>query len=1106
MSNLTLTVGKLPNESLTYTNCRCRAHESAKGSDVLMSFCARQLIGVTIGEALDITPWFEHSKQSQTVAIASKIGMEVAPFKTGVAINVDFDHLEILARETLMYHILHLSQTVALLVQGIQLKLTVVAISSANDGQNVLLRGKLTDATELDLLINHDGKQQHVKRSNGGIFKRNFKFVELGIGGLDNEFADIFRRAFASRIYPPELLKQLGISHVKGLILYGPPGTGKTLIARQISKALNCAKLKTVNGPEVMSRFFGQSEENVRNLFTDAEEEYARMGDYSGLHIIIFDEIDSICQRRGSDTSGTAARDSIVNQLLSKIDGVDSLNNILLIGMTNRLDMIDEALLRPGRFEVHIEVGLPDEFGRAQILKIHTRVMRESKRLSDCVDLNDICAKTKNYSGAELEGLVKCAVSYAINRHVDAEDITKPKDIDHIIVKRQDFENALLEVKPAYGVDSDNLCNFMLHGIIPYGKTFHAVLETCTILADQVAKSEKTPVLSVLLQGAVGCGKSALAAHVATMANFPFVKVISPENLIGLSELGRVNAIHRIFDDAHKTPQSLVILDDIERLIDYSPIGPRFSNSILQCLLVMIKKAPSHGRRVFVIGTSSEGEFLEMANVSAAFTVTVNVPLVEGPMEIQCALEEAVAAFVTDATGTGIARPGFPLREIQRVANSPLLLKIGIKRLMLALEIAVQKTLAADSPSITAECFFASLDACGYSALDTKSAGVGLYWLSNVDCVLYDWCLSLMRRFLTPQCSHDLSIKIAKMGLLPKDYSINDPIIHTSIGPIKLYNPIGLAAGYDKQANVTNAMLRMGFGFVEVGTIVPQPQFGNPKPVLFRLDESEAIINRCGFNSVGLSTALERLKQQRREQLADPLISNSIIGVSVGKNKEGEIIANVKECIQAVAPYADYIAINVSSPNTPNLRDNQQREPLSKLLEAARSTINVMDVKWENTTKTRPLLFLKISPDIDDAGLLEIAKVALEHKIDAIIATNTTVQRPLELHEKHAQEIQGGLSGKPLYKRSKQVVHKLYKACGDKIPIVACGGISNGAEALEMIEAGATCCQLYTAMVFGGPKTPSLVKKQLARLLAAKGYKNINSAIGAAHGELLTTK
>lgn len=204
------------------------------------------------------------------------------------------------------------------------------------------------------------------------------------------------------------------MSHCKGMILYGPPGTGKTLIARQIAKVLNVHEPKVVNGPEIFDKFVGGSEENIRKLFADAEIEQQQKGDDSDLHVIIFDEIDAICRKRGSTNSGTGVNESVVNQLLSKIDGVESLTNILIIGMTNRLDMIDEALLRPGRFEIHLEIGLPDEKGRVQIFQIHTKNLRENNLLANDVDLTVLAQNTKNYTGAEIQAVCRSANSFAL--------------------------------------------------------------------------------------------------------------------------------------------------------------------------------------------------------------------------------------------------------------------------------------------------------------------------------------------------------------------------------------------------------------------------------------------------------------------------------------------------------------------------------------------------------------------------------------------------------------------------------------------------------------------------------------------------------------------
>ncbi|CAM6108961.1 unnamed protein product [Calypogeia fissa] len=264
---------------------------------------------------------------------------------------------------------------------------------------------------------NQNQRQTGLLRGRNVFKTKEFGFQKLGIGGLDDEFEDIFRRAFVSRLFPQDVINNLGIKHVKGMLLWGPPGTGKTLIARQIGKMLNGKKSKIVNGPEILGRWLGQSEQNVRNLFQDAEADQKFLGDESELHVIIFDEIDAICRARGvgMPDAGSRVYDSIVNQLLTKLDGVESLNNILVIGMTNRKDLLDEALLRPGRLEVHIEIGLPDEKGRGQILQIHSSKMKQSSFLSDDVNLVHLAARTRNFSGAELEGLVRSAASFALH-------------------------------------------------------------------------------------------------------------------------------------------------------------------------------------------------------------------------------------------------------------------------------------------------------------------------------------------------------------------------------------------------------------------------------------------------------------------------------------------------------------------------------------------------------------------------------------------------------------------------------------------------------------------------------------------------------------------
>jgi vesicle-fusing ATPase len=379
---------------------------------------------------------------------------------------------------------------------------------------------------------------------------------------------------------------------------------------------LNGKEPKIVNGPEVLSKYVGEAEENVRKLFAEADAEYKLKGDDSELHIIIFDEIDAICKTRGSVRDGTGVADTVVNQLLTKIDGVDAINNILLIGMTNRKDMLDEALLRPGRLEVLVEVGLPDEKGRLQILKIHTSKMSTNSFLDRNVDLEKLAELTKNFSGAEIEGLVKASTSHALNRNVDFNDLHKPLDEDNIKVTMEDFMKALDEVKPAFGAATESLNSYRTHGMLNCGETFDHLLQTLRTLVHQVGQSEKTPLLTCILEGPAGSGKSSLAATVGLESEFPFVKVISPENMVGYAEQAKSSQITKVFEDAYRSPLSIIILDDIERLLEYVAIGPRFSNIVLQTLLVLIKKPPPPGRKLFVVGTTSQGDVIESMGLS----------------------------------------------------------------------------------------------------------------------------------------------------------------------------------------------------------------------------------------------------------------------------------------------------------------------------------------------------------------------------------------------------------------------------------------------------------------------------------------------------------
>jgi len=570
--------------------------------------------------------------------------------------------------------------------------------------------GTLSSDTDIDFVCDAQSglKIKQTKFRGEALFDATFNFENLGIGGLDTEFQDIYRRAFASRVYPPAVLEELGMTHIKGMILHGPPGTGKTLIARQIGKALKAEEPKVVNGPEILNKYVGQSEENIRNLFKDAEEEQKVKGDQSKLHIIIFDELDAICKQRGSTPGSTGVNDSIVNQLLSKIDGVDALNNILIIGMTNRLDMIDEALLRPGRFECLVEIGLCDAAGREQILNIHTKNMREAGRLASDVNLHELSLLTKNFSGAELAGLCRSAGSFALSRHTDYNDISKGGNIDSMQINNADFALALDEVHAGFGADEEALELRFRNGIIPFSSEFLKVKESVEAVIKQQRDHDRTPIFSLLLHGIHGSGKTALACQLASVSNYPFIKLISPDDdrLVGASELGKISFINKVFNDAYKSSLSLIVIDDIERLIEYTRVGPRFSNAVLQNLINLIRKAPKkEGRRVLVIATTSEDDFLTQVGMKYAFQASYQVPAIKTANQLK-----RVLTYGSDKTAAESEIDRI-VQEVEKTCQKTHKI-LGVKQVNSALEMAS----AAGDGVITHRAFMSALKDVGFGA------------------------------------------------------------------------------------------------------------------------------------------------------------------------------------------------------------------------------------------------------------------------------------------------------------------------------------------------------------------------------------------------------
>jgi len=368
------------------------------------------------------------------------------------------------------------------------------------------------------------------------------------------------------------------------------------------------------------------------------------------------------------------------------MDGVDQLNNILIIGMTNRIDMIDEALLRPGRLEVHMEISLPDEHGRYQILNIHTVKMRKNGVMDSDVDLKELARLTKNFSGAEIGGLIKSATSFAFNRHVKVGTIAGiSNDVEDLRVNADDFANALDEVHPAFGVSEEELAQVVQNGIIHYGTVVDELLRSGQLFVEQVRTSTRTPLVSLLLHGPPGTGKTALAATIAQASEFPFIKLITPDSMVGFSEAQKIHTISKVFADSSKSPMSVVVVDNIERLLDWTPVGPRFSNAVLQTLMVLMAKRPPKGRRLLVIATSSLRPMLTDVGLSS-FDAELRVP----PITDLTALDHVLEAVELFRSSRDRARAVSMLREAG-MGGEDGRLSIGIKRLLSVIEMARQE-------------------------------------------------------------------------------------------------------------------------------------------------------------------------------------------------------------------------------------------------------------------------------------------------------------------------------------------------------------------------------------------------------------------------------
>ncbi|CAL1539972.1 unnamed protein product [Lymnaea stagnalis] len=411
-------------------------------------------------------------------------------------------------------------------------------------------------------------------------------------------------------------------------------------------------------------------------------------------------------------------------------------------------------------------------------------------------------------------------------------------------------------------------------------------------------------------------------------------------------------------------------------------------------------------------------------------------------------------------------------------------------------------------------------------------AGLNLYRGTEK---FYEEIAMPMFRMLGAETAHNLSITLAKYKIVPRPQFVDPPSLKTQVWGKTFPNVVGLAAGFDKQGEAVDGLLKMGFGFIEVGSVTPEPQPGNPKPRVFRLTEDRAVVNRYGFNSDGHDAVFQRLYRRSAAEINPGYPStylgeqrnmlninfwteveddrksewdwikvlkrrkrfrkkeNGLLGVNLGKNKTSpDAVEDYVKGVRKFGPVADYLVINVSSPNTPGLRDMQRQEELATLID------KVVEERNKLAVNPKPPLLVKIAPDLNEEEKKDIATVITrpKSKVDGLIISNTTVERPQSLVSKNKSET-GGLSGAPLREKSLETIRDMYRLTNGQVAIIGVGGVSSGKDAYDKVKAGASLVQLYTAMIYQGPPVVAKIKRELDELLRNDGFTHISEAVGA---------
>lgn len=497
--------------------------------------------------------------------------------------------------------------------------------------QNALNYANLRESTQIRFinersqLFKLNGEFANGEYDSGQMAEIPIDFVAKGIGGFKKEIAQLVRSVFYTRGTKQSLLDMYGVKkHPKGILLYGPPGTGKTLIAKSISELFTKKAVKIIQGPELKNSYYGATQQNLGDLFVEAKS------NPRDLYVFIFDEIDALFAPRGSDGSvSTSNNNDLVSRFLSILDGPESLDNIIVIATTNRKELIDPAVLRAGRLETHIYIGLPDENERLEILQVHTKDM--VRVLAQDVDLPTIARLTKNYSGAELARLVGVARSYAMGKNFDTKDgrLVLRHDIKSVDqaekINQQYFIRALNEVKPMFGVD-DFVQNIKPDNFISYNQNLIAIQENFQRCVDTLRFTKNMQRMNYLISGQAGTGKTSLALHLALQSHFSHIQVLSADKLLPHSMQKQLEIIDEIFARASQSSEpSVIILDNLENLIEATPDHQQYNNKLRLKFNEMLKYSASVDNKILVIATTESSNFLKKIGLAAHFVESENL-------------------------------------------------------------------------------------------------------------------------------------------------------------------------------------------------------------------------------------------------------------------------------------------------------------------------------------------------------------------------------------------------------------------------------------------------------------------------------------------------